>query len=113
MKTPGGKATFSVLLTQDIAVIPMLALLPLLAMPAVPHLDPTGAIHTHDRQRNPTFHFERQHHFEHRRVLDRRGDDVAAATGLEQTSDGQVVRFRSPGREHDFSVFASETTGDL
>ncbi|SNS46607.1 cation:proton antiporter [Tropicimonas sediminicola] len=44
MKTPGGKATFSVLLTQDIAVIPMLALLPLLAMPAVPHLDPTGAI---------------------------------------------------------------------
>ncbi|MFD0979668.1 cation:proton antiporter domain-containing protein [Tropicimonas aquimaris] len=44
MKTPGGKSTFSVLLTQDIAVIPMLALLPLLAMPAVPHLDPTGAI---------------------------------------------------------------------
>ncbi|RYH06488.1 cation:proton antiporter [Tropicimonas sp. IMCC6043] len=44
MKTSGGKATFSVLLTQDIAVIPMLALLPLLAMPAVPRLDPSGAI---------------------------------------------------------------------
>ena len=32
MKTPGGKASFSVLLTQDVAVIPMLALLPLLAV---------------------------------------------------------------------------------
>lgn len=34
MKTPGGKSTFSVLLTQDVAVIPMLALLPLLAPPS-------------------------------------------------------------------------------
>ncbi|MFC7001640.1 cation:proton antiporter [Pseudobowmanella zhangzhouensis] len=33
MKCDGGQASFSVLLTQDIAVIPMLALLPLLAMP--------------------------------------------------------------------------------
>ncbi|KKL26892.1 hypothetical protein LCGC14_2390710, partial [marine sediment metagenome] len=32
MQTPGGRSTFSVLLTQDIAVIPMLALLPLLAV---------------------------------------------------------------------------------
>lgn len=31
-RTPGGRATFAVLLTQDIAVIPMLALLPLLAL---------------------------------------------------------------------------------
>ncbi|SMY09884.1 cation:proton antiporter domain-containing protein [Flavimaricola marinus] len=31
MQTSGGRSTFSVLLTQDIAVIPMLALLPLLA----------------------------------------------------------------------------------
>ncbi|TRD20815.1 monovalent cation:proton antiporter-2 (CPA2) family protein [Palleronia caenipelagi] len=31
MRTPGGNASFSVLLTQDIAVIPMLALMPLLA----------------------------------------------------------------------------------
>lgn len=33
MKSDGGQASFSVLLFQDIAVIPMLALLPLLAMP--------------------------------------------------------------------------------
>ncbi|MDJ0837053.1 MAG: monovalent cation:proton antiporter-2 (CPA2) family protein [Acidobacteriota bacterium] len=32
MKTPGGKSSFSVLLCQDIAVIPMIALLPLLAV---------------------------------------------------------------------------------
>ncbi|EAR50153.1 glutathione-regulated potassium-efflux system protein [Oceanicola granulosus HTCC2516] len=32
MQTPGGRSTFSVLLTQDIAVIPMLALLPLLVV---------------------------------------------------------------------------------
>ena len=36
MQTPGGRSTFSVLLMQDIAVIPMLALLPLLALPLVP-----------------------------------------------------------------------------
>ena len=33
MRSPGGRATFSVLLTQDIAVIPMLAVIPLLALP--------------------------------------------------------------------------------
>lgn len=33
MRTAGGKSSFSVLLTQDIAVIPMLALIPLLALP--------------------------------------------------------------------------------
>ena len=33
MRSPGGRASFSVLLTQDIAVIPMLALIPLLALP--------------------------------------------------------------------------------
>ncbi len=33
MKSDGGQSAFSVLLTQDIAVIPMLALIPLLAMP--------------------------------------------------------------------------------
>jgi len=33
MKTDGGKSSFSVLLFQDIAVIPMLAILPLLAVP--------------------------------------------------------------------------------
>ena len=35
MRTQGGRSTFSVLLTQDIAVIPMLALVPLLALPAI------------------------------------------------------------------------------
>ncbi|NGQ89869.1 potassium transporter [Rhodobacter sp. HX-7-19] len=35
MRSSGGRASFSVLLTQDIAVIPMLAFLPLLALPAL------------------------------------------------------------------------------
>lgn len=39
MKSDGGKGSFSVLLFQDIAVIPMLALLPLLALPSL-----TGAL---------------------------------------------------------------------
>jgi len=50
MKSDGGQASFSVLLFQDIAVIPMLALLPLLAMPelvdaaghAAPHASEGG-----------------------------------------------------------------------
>ena len=36
MQTRGGRSAFSVLLTQDIAVIPLLALLPLLALPKSP-----------------------------------------------------------------------------
>jgi monovalent cation:H+ antiporter-2, CPA2 family len=35
IRTAGGRASFSVLLTQDIAVIPMLAVLPLLALPVI------------------------------------------------------------------------------
>ncbi|WP_136635428.1 monovalent cation:proton antiporter-2 (CPA2) family protein [Pseudooceanicola onchidii] len=35
IQTPGGRSAFSVLLTQDIAVIPMLAFLPLLALPSL------------------------------------------------------------------------------
>ncbi len=35
MRTAGGRSAFSVLLTQDIAVIPMLALVPLLSLPAI------------------------------------------------------------------------------
>jgi len=35
MQTPGGRSSFSVLLSQDIAVIPMLALVPLLALPGL------------------------------------------------------------------------------
>ena len=45
MQTGGGRSSFSVLLTQDIAVIPILALLPLLAAP-LPYgsFTPNGAI---------------------------------------------------------------------
>lgn len=43
MQTPGGRSAFSVLLTQDIAVIPMLALLPLLAV-AGPAFAPDGSM---------------------------------------------------------------------
>ena len=42
LKTDGGKASFSVLLTQDIAVIPMLALIPLLAVPEL--FEPTQSL---------------------------------------------------------------------
>ncbi|MDU8926376.1 cation:proton antiporter [Alisedimentitalea sp. MJ-SS2] len=41
MKSDGGQSSFSVLLTQDIAVIPMLAFIPLLAMPEL--MDAAGA----------------------------------------------------------------------
>ncbi len=44
MQTSGGRSAFSVLLTQDIAVIPMLALLPLLAMPSRPTIAPDGSL---------------------------------------------------------------------
>ena len=44
MQTPGGRSTFSVLLMQDIAVIPMLALLPLLALPVLPEIAADGSI---------------------------------------------------------------------
>lgn len=43
MKSDGGQASFSVLLFQDIAVIPMLALLPLLAIPELVELAASGA----------------------------------------------------------------------
>ena len=42
MQTSGGRNTFSVLLTQDIAVIPMLALLPLLAITQSVRVGPDG-----------------------------------------------------------------------
>lgn len=38
--TEGGRSAFSVLLAQDIAVIPMLAIIPLLAMPELMHATP-------------------------------------------------------------------------
>ena len=44
MQTNGGRSTFSVLLTQDIAVIPMLAILPLLGISAMATIAPDGSM---------------------------------------------------------------------
>ncbi len=44
IQTQGGRSTFSVLLMQDIAVIPMLVLLPLLALPQVMSIAQDGSI---------------------------------------------------------------------
>jgi len=44
MQSAGGRSSFSVLLTQDIAVIPMLAALPLLALPSALSFNPDGSI---------------------------------------------------------------------
>lgn len=44
MNTPSGRSIFSVLLFQDLAVIPMLAILPLLATMATHHDDHHGAV---------------------------------------------------------------------
>lgn len=57
MRTAGGRASFSVLLTQDIAVIPMLAALPLLALPVILGADdpaPVAVAHTVDAGRAAT-----------------------------------------------------------
>jgi CPA2 family monovalent cation:H+ antiporter-2 len=48
MKSDGGQASFSVLLFQDIAVIPMLALIPLLAIPELADAISHGAGHGDD-----------------------------------------------------------------
>ena len=48
MRSDGGQASFSVLLFQDIAVIPMLALIPLLAMPELADAISHGAGHGDD-----------------------------------------------------------------
>ena len=47
MPTAGGRSTFSVLLMQDIAVIPILAFLPLLALPGARALAKAQAAETH------------------------------------------------------------------
>jgi CPA2 family monovalent cation:H+ antiporter-2 len=44
MQTSGGRSVFSVLLTQDIAVIPILALLPILAVTMPMHINEDGSI---------------------------------------------------------------------
>ncbi|MEP2533279.1 cation:proton antiporter [Shimia sp.] len=45
MQTGGGRSAFSVLLSQDIAVIPMLAILPLFALPEIHQIATDGSIH--------------------------------------------------------------------
>ncbi len=45
MKSDGGQSSFSVLLFQDIAVIPMLALIPLLALPELAEFTPDATGH--------------------------------------------------------------------
>ncbi len=52
MQTGGGRSAFSVLLSQDIAVIPILAFLPLLALPKVATITENGAI---ERQESATY----------------------------------------------------------
>ena len=47
IQTPGGRSAFSVLLTQDIAVIPMLAFLPLLATSAPLRFSEDGSLNRH------------------------------------------------------------------
>ena len=44
LRTTGGRSSFAVLLTQDVAVIPMLAILPLLATPLPAAFAPDGSI---------------------------------------------------------------------
>ncbi len=45
LQTEGGRATVAVLLFQDVAAVPMLALLPLLALGAAPHAAPPAGAH--------------------------------------------------------------------
>lgn len=47
MKSRGGESAFSVLLVQDVAVIPILALLPLLALPTLGVATPGAGAHGH------------------------------------------------------------------
>ncbi|MEM9755133.1 MAG: cation:proton antiporter [Pseudomonadota bacterium] len=62
MTTPGGRSTFAVLLTQDIAVIPMLAVLPLLAVPAAMSFNEDGSITRGGDDAGATQHGEDAHH---------------------------------------------------
>ena len=56
MQTGGGRSAFSVLLTQDIAVIPILAFLPLLAMEVGMHITTDGSIDRADAHHGDGHH---------------------------------------------------------
>jgi CPA2 family monovalent cation:H+ antiporter-2 len=53
MRSDGGQSSFAVLLTQDIAVIPMLAFIPLLAMPDLVEALSHGAAHADEDGHGP------------------------------------------------------------
>jgi CPA2 family monovalent cation:H+ antiporter-2 len=61
MRTGGGRSVFSVLLTQDIAVIPILAFLPLLAFSALGGVMPDGSISV-DPEKVEAAHGAEGHH---------------------------------------------------
>lgn len=62
MQTGGGRSVFSVLLTQDIAVIPILAFLPLLALSAIGGVMPDGSISLDAEEVKEAHQAENGHH---------------------------------------------------
>lgn len=62
MQTSGGRSVFSVLLTQDIAVIPILAFLPLLAISTLAGVMPDGSISTDTDQLDAAHKADAAHH---------------------------------------------------
>jgi CPA2 family monovalent cation:H+ antiporter-2 len=65
MKSDGGQSSFQVLLFQDIAVIPMLALIPLLAMPELMDVAGVAGEHVADAALSEATHAEDGHGDDH------------------------------------------------
>jgi CPA2 family monovalent cation:H+ antiporter-2 len=65
MKSDGGQSSFQVLLFQDIAVIPMLALIPLLAMPELMDVAGAAGEHAADAAHGEAAHAEDAHSDDH------------------------------------------------
>ncbi|MCY4336679.1 MAG: cation:proton antiporter [Litoreibacter sp.] len=82
MKTEGGQSSFSVLLFQDIAVIPMLAFIPLLAMPELMDL---GAEAGHSDAGHGDDHHSDGHHD------DGHGPSLSLVAGLPAWAAGLVT----------------------
>ncbi|MCY4180363.1 MAG: cation:proton antiporter, partial [Litoreibacter sp.] len=82
MKTEGGQSSFSVLLFQDIAVIPMLAFIPLLAMPELMDL---GAEAGHSDAGHGDDHHSDGHHD------DWHGPSLSLVAGLPAWAAGLVT----------------------
>lgn len=62
MRTSGGRSVFSVLLTQDIAVIPILAFLPLLAISSLGGVMPDGSISLNPEEVDAAHKSATEHH---------------------------------------------------